>query len=232
MAAKVLDVPGVGAVKIYKRKGNRNLNLRLDKNGEIRVTMPPWLPYAAGASFAASKISWIASQKSGLSAALKNGQPIGKAHHLYFESSRQTESIKTRLKDSSATVIYPSSLDLQNLSVQQAAKKLANRALKKQAEQLLPGRLAELAASGGFRYKSLSCRNLSARWGSCDSKTNITLSIYLLLLPWELIDYVIWHELSHTLVMRHGPDFWQELGRHVNDTKALRREIRLRRPSL
>ncbi|MET0779204.1 MAG: M48 family metallopeptidase [Candidatus Saccharimonadales bacterium] len=39
------------------------------------------------------------------------------------------------------------------------------------------------------------------------------------------MDYVIFHELTHTKVMQHGAPFWQELERHVPGAKALRKEI-------
>lgn len=231
MATKTVEVVGLGEVKIYKRKGNRNISLRLSPGGQIQVSLPSWLPYAAGASFAASKAQWIASQKTQLAGKLTDGQIIGKAHHLYFEKSSVSGRIHTKLKDNRAIVILPEAMNGQDEAVQQAAKSVGRRALRTQAEQLLPARLAELANTGDFKYQSVNFRSLSARWGSCDSKTNITLSIYLMLLPWQLIDYVIWHELTHTRIMRHGPDFWRELERHVPDAGNRRRQIRNYRPS-
>ncbi len=49
------------------------------------------------------------------------------------------------------------------------------------------------------------------RWGSCSSKKVINLSYYCLFLPEHLIDFVILHELSHTIKMNHGEGFWKLL---------------------
>lgn len=49
------------------------------------------------------------------------------------------------------------------------------------------------------------------RWGSCTSKRNINLSLYLMMLPEHLINYVILHELTHTIELNHGQRFWQIL---------------------
>jgi predicted metal-dependent hydrolase len=51
-------------------------------------------------------------------------------------------------------------------------------------------------------------------------------------LPWELIDYVILHELVHTVVMAHGPKFWDELDKYVNNLAAKRKAIRSHQPAL
>ena len=70
----------------------------------------------------------------------------------------------------------------------------------------------------------------SGRWGSCDSKRNIVLNLYLMELPWELIDYVLFHELTHTEVLRHGPDFWSAMKRVLPDVQRRRKAIKSYRP--
>ena len=81
-------------------------------------------------------------------------------------------------------------------------------ALRKQAQLTLPLRLQSLAAARGLRFQKVSIRKSRTRWGSCSSKGNISLSLYLMLLPPHLQDYVMQHELSHLVEMNHGPRFW------------------------
>ncbi len=49
----------------------------------------------------------------------------------------------------------------------------------------------------------------------------------LVVLPEELLDYVILHELVHTRIGNHSSDFWKELNRLVGNAKAL--DLRLKR---
>ena len=84
-----------------------------------------------------------------------------------------------------------------------------------------------LAVKYGFSYNAVSLRNSRTRWGSCSNRKNISLSIYLQLLPTHLSDYVLLHELCHTVEMNHSATFWALMDK-VTDGRArsLRRELR------
>ncbi len=101
------------------------------------------------------------------------------------------------------------------------------RHLTKQAKQALPQRLHELAQKHGFSFNRVTVRNMHTRWGSCSAKGNIGLSIYLLMLPEHLRDYVMLHELCHTRQMNHSPKFWALLDSLIEGRSGLyRREMR------
>ncbi len=80
-------------------------------------------------------------------------------------------------------------------------------------------RLRELARQHGFIYHGVTIRNQKTRWGSCSHRKTISLNAKLAVLPPDLRDYVILHELAHTRVHNHSPAFWHELERHVSGAK-------------
>ena len=86
---------------------------------------------------------------------------------------------------------------------------------KAAARRTLINRLEELADWHGFTYNRVFIRNQKTRWGSCSAHNNINLNIKLSLLPDELIDYVILHELLHSRVKNHSREFWGEMDRLV-----------------
>ena len=231
MSTKQLFIPEIGPVHAYKRRGNRSLRLSLAANGDIRVSLPPWLPYKAAETFVRSKAGWIAANRQPKSSRLlQHGQTIGKAHRLTFEQRADAGRVTTRLTQNQVRISYPMHHTAQTPAVQQAAEAAAIRALRKEAEALLPQRLQTLAAQTGFNFASVQVKQLKSRWGSCSSSQEITLNLFLMQLPWHLIDYVLVHELVHTKVMRHGAPFWAEFERHVPTVRRLRAEIRNYQP--
>ena len=79
--------------------------------------------------------------------------------------------------------------------------------LRKKAREYLPIRLDYFAGKHGFRYNRLFLKNNRSNWGSCSIKGNINLNISLVLLPQELSDYIILHELCHLKYPNHGREF-------------------------
>lgn len=228
MAFKKFMLDEQTEITVYKRRTNRSLRLSVAANGEIRVTIPLWAPYQAGVSFAKSRQAWIATQAPAKSI-VRDGQAVGKAHHLQFVPTSASKP-SSRIKDNRVVVRYPFESDLSDELVQKVAITACERALRQQAEELLPGRLAELAEKHGFSYKSVSIKKLKSRWGSCDQHRNIVLNLYLMNLPWDLIDYVLLHELTHTNVLRHGPDFWSAMAKVLPAVAERRREVRRYQP--
>lgn len=98
--------------------------------------------------------------------------------------------------------------------------------LRAQAQEYIPLRVAEFAASAGFEYGHVRIKNISSRWGSCSVRKNLNFSLYLMRLEPRYIDYVIWHELCHTEHMNHGPAFWALLEKVCPSAKQRDKEMR------
>ncbi len=231
MAYKQFMLDEQTPVVIYKRRSSRSLRLTVAPTGEIKVSIPVWSPYRVGLEFARSRRQWI-NQQPRHDAVLRDGQPIGKAHRLRFVPTTGAQKATTRLRQNDVIVTHPVGQAVESPSVQAAARHAGIRALRQEAENLLPQRLAQLAEQHNFTYRSVTIKQLKGRWGSCDQHANIVLNLYLMQLPWEHIDYVLLHELTHTQVLRHGPDFWQAMERIVPDVKQLRKAVREHQPVL
>ncbi len=190
-----------------------------------------WAPYRAGVNFAFSRQAWIRTQLP-IVRLLQQGQPIGKGHHLQFASQNTLIKPTGRVGVMEVVIRYPASLDRGDPQVQKIAQAACVRALRVQAEQLLPQRLASLATGHGFKYTDVSIKKLKGRWGSCDQHGHIVLNLFLMQLPWDLIDYVLLHELTHTVVLRHGPDFWHDLKLVLPDYSLRKKAMRDYHPIL
>ena len=85
--------------------------------------------------------------------------------------------------------------------------------LNTKALEYLPQHLDYVSAKLKLPYNSVSIKHQRTRWGSCSIKRNINLNQNLMLMPFELLDYVIHHELAHLKIMNHSSKFWKELSR-------------------
>ena len=232
MATKQIALPEIGLVTLSKRKNASNIKLRIDAKGNVSVSMPYWTPYDVGVRFVRSKLDWITEHQANSATQLAHGQHIGKNHRLVFEASPVAQKVTSRVDDSIVRITHPSACGITDPSVQSVAEKASIRALRAQAEDLLPGRLEGLAQQHGFDYRSVQVKQLTGRWGSCDAQRNIVFNLFLMQLPWTLIDYVILHELTHTNILRHGPDFWAAMRYVLPDVQIRRKAIKAYRPAV
>lgn len=106
------------------------------------------------------------------------------------------------------------------------AVEAAARIDRRSARDMLHGRLEALAREHGFTPGRLCVRRQGTIWGSATRQGRIQLNLLLAVLPPDLANYVILHELVHTRVRGHGRDFWAELGRFVPDLAGCRARLR------
>lgn len=216
-------------ISIVKSRRSKHMRISISPNGRARVSIPSWLPYRQGLEFARQKQDWILANN--LSTHILESGHIGKSHQLSFIQTEGTE-IKTRVSGNDIIIKVPHQAQFDDKAVQEKARKACIRALKTEANTLLPIRLQQLANKHSFDYKSLKIKHLNGRWGSCSSAKDITLNCLLMQLSWAEIDYVILHELVHTTNMSHDKEFWSKLDSLIGNMRAIKQQIKERRPIL
>jgi predicted metal-dependent hydrolase len=216
MNVKHVEVAGIGTISIYKRRGSQSLRLSISGPGKIRVTIPAWASFSSGLAYAERQAEWIHAHQPSPAPSLASGYRVGKEHQLLFMRSGAISKPAKRLSKATIIIKYPLTLSQESPVVQALAAKASVEALRDEAENLLPGRLRDLATDHGCSYHGVQVRKLKGRWGSCDSKKLIVLNLFLMQLPWPLIDYVLLHELAHTSHMNHGPNCFANKLRRTN----------------
>ncbi len=134
-----------------------------------------------------------------------------------------------RCENDTYTIFIPQKMDLDAPRYQMFCNNALAEVLRHRAQRILPVRLATIAERFGLRYERVCIKNVRTRWGSCSSLGNINLSLWLMLAPTPLVDYVICHELAHLNEMNHGPRFWAQVDKLCGEKgrgKALEREMR------
>jgi predicted metal-dependent hydrolase len=102
----------------------------------------------------------------------------------------------------------------------------AIRELKREASAALPPHLHRLAAHHGLVVSRVSVRNQRSRWGSCSPSGHICLNWRLMLMPDEVRDYVLIHELMHLRRLDHSRHFWRLVAHACPGYQDARRWLR------
>ena len=71
-------------------------------------------------------------------------------------------------------------------------------------------------------YQNIEIGNQKTLWGSCSRKKNLKFDWKLLMLPAEVVDYVIVHELGHIKKMNHSSSFWREVKKVMPEYRECR----------
>lgn len=79
--------------------------------------------------------------------------------------------------------------------------------LRREARAYIPATLERLAREHGFNYTSLRISSAHTRWGSCSGRNGISISLFVMLLPEHLREFILLHELCHTRYHNHSKAF-------------------------
>ncbi len=220
-----------GAITIRKSSKATQVKLRVAPDGTLKASMPVYAPL-----FLLKRL--IKTSRPELRTMLeqarpvtsyKDGQQIGKSHTLLVREG----AILTATRNKQHIIVtLPLTKTLRDPIVVKAIREVVIAALRVEAKSYLPKRLAYLAKQLGCEYERVRFSHASSRWGSCSSTGTISLNIALMKLPFELIDYVIIHELAHTKQMNHSDKFWYLVAAGDPLYKQHRKLLKMEAPSI
>ena len=220
-----------GTITVRRSARATQVRLRVAPDGSLRASMPVYAPM-----FLLKRL--IKSSRPQLRKMLEHslpqteyhdGQQIGKSHTLIVRSATRLAVGRSKQH---ITVDLPPTLALNSPEVVKKLREVVISALRLEAKSYLPKRLQYLANQHGFVYDKVRFSHASSRWGSCSSSGTISLNIALMKLPFELIDYVVIHELAHTVEMNHSEAFWALVARGDTQYKQHRKLLKQESPSI
>ncbi|WP_435187960.1 M48 family metallopeptidase [Pseudothioglobus sp. nBUS_23] len=191
--------------KIIRSK-RKTLSLTINENAELIIRAPKRLSIEKIQDFINEKENWINRKKRLIENQIKDVTSnhnkllyLGTLFPINVEQNASKELFFTG-EEFIANSIEPDSLSL-------SIKKWYKNKFK---EIALP-RVAYFANKHNLMVNQVRIKNQKTMWGSCSSKNNINLNYLLLMAPMGVIDYVIVHELVHTIHRNHSTDFWDSV---------------------
>lgn len=226
----IIDDDEFGRITIRRSGNSRAMRATVAPNGTLRVSVPAYAPiFMVKRMIQSSRSDLRKLFSSRPSIVLSNGMSVGKSHTLL---ARSGPSFNLQTKGLQLIVTLGPDQSLDDRSVIESVREQMRKLLRKEAKAHLPRRIAYLAQSYGYEFTSLRFTHASSRWGSCNSKRAISLNIALMNLPFELIDYVLLHELAHTIHLNHSKEFWDEVAKTDTRFRAHRTQLKQYNPDI
>jgi predicted metal-dependent hydrolase len=228
----VLDIPGIGAVTVRRSQRAQRISIMVRPFVGVTVMLPRRAPVGTVHAAVRRHRAWL----------LRHIAKVQEVERSLVVTDQQTrlfrlrvvpalvDAVETLWDGAEVLISYPLGLAPTCEDVQREVRRALVAVYREEARTLLPPRVRDLAARCGFTVNRITVKNLRSRWGSCSVRGNINLSIHLMRLEDELIDYVILHELVHTRVRSHGPEFWNALDALLPGARALDRRLCTQRP--
>lgn len=191
----------------------KHARLRVHEDGSVHLFVPNNFTDDDVAKVLDLKAQWIASkqqyfQQKGKILLRRNELLLFGNRYAYYYSSRYTN--KVVVNDESKTI--QARRNLLDIPTQE-------KWLKYVAGIYIRPRVAELSENLLLPFNRLFIRSQKRKWGNCSADKNISINWRIIKAPEFVIDYVIIHELCHTLIMKHTVKFETLLNSHCPDYK-------------
>lgn len=126
-------------------------------------------------------------------------------------------------------------IDNKRLSIEQQNKCRKNdplseeriEELKLQAKEFIPKRISYWIDIMNINPPKVKVTHTTTKWSSCTVRNNICITYLVMLLPQELIDYIIVRELIHIVIKNNNDNFYRELSKYIPDYKERSAKLKL-----
>jgi len=222
---KTVNYHTIGKVSFVRKMSARSLRITVRPHDGVLVTCPFYISFQTAGRFVEDKIGWIRKQQERLNRVEKRivryneDTEFRTRDHVLSIGTHEKSTIKAIVRNGIIRINYPAHADVGDERIQRVIRRAIHAVLKIEAVKYLPGLTDRLAREHGFKYDQVTVRNNKTRWGSCSARNRISLNIHLVRIPQHLQEYVVLHELCHTVHRHHQKPFWQLLDR-ITDGRA------------
>ena len=230
---KIVDYPPIGKIEVCTKRNCNGIRYVVSEKYVRIYTVPSLLKSIFPVPD--DKIQWILQNKAKF-------EKKAEEKFLYdIDTELDTFSFKfkfavepklvnkfsARIENGVTTMFIPADFDFQNSKHQSVIKNVLKHFLIIEGKRILPEKVQFFAKKYNFKFSEVKITSARSRWGSCNAKKRIALSCFLLLLPENLIDMVIIHELCHTEQMNHSVNFYARLRGILPNLDELNKAIKI-----
>ena len=199
------------------RSNRRSIALEIQSNGLLVVRAPKCTPHSFIEKLLEEKQEWITEKQELISERQNRIQPkqythgeefyyLGKEYRLDVEEGR------------SVPIVFDERFIVSSL-YEDKIKALITLWYKYEAKRFISERVKQIADFNNISFNKIKITSAKRRWASCTSRRNLNFSWRMIMLPPEVLDYIIVHELAHLNELNHSRKFWIEVEQMMPDYK-------------
>lgn len=195
-----------------------SLSLQITRHGQLIVKAPVFLPISLINRFVVSKSSWITKHMSKFKEipVKKKIRYLDGEEFLYLGNTYRLRVGKFKEIGITDTLNFPNFLKFR------IEKEMTEWYMNK-AKKLITDRIIFYAEKMGVTYKSIYFSDTISKWGSCTRDNILQFNWRLIMAPILVLDYVVVHELAHTVEKNHRAGFWEIVSRYKPAYKQYRK---------
>lgn len=205
---------------IYSNR--KTMSIEVKPGGRVIMRVPTGIRKSAINRFALEKSDWIRQAKAKMANAFSDNTK--QAYHdgasIFYLGRRwrlnHASKVKNGLDFKAERGFY-----LQQDRLDQA-EKLLIKFYRNETRRLVNEKIDIYAEIWGLNASSVRITSAKSRWGSCNARNGLNFSYRLALLPKEMVEYIVVHELAHTRHHNHGRGFWELVGMMLPDYQTRR----------
>lgn len=215
---RIINIPEIGEVHLTKAgRSRKNFNIYVLPDGIVKVSMPQGSTYKDARKAVINLKGRIIQKK-------EKQKNLKSAFTVFDRDSKfntRFHSLNIIAEEGNSRYFYwakeklivniPFNEDIKTEYNQNFIRHAIETTWRREALTIIPEKTKNIALQYDFKISGISITKAKQRWGSCSSKNKLNFSLYLMRLPDELIDYIIMHELCHTVHRNHGEGFYKLL---------------------
>ncbi len=203
------------------RENRKTLSIMIDRQGEMHIKAPKNYPLKDILEFVKQKQKWISSKQNEIKKVNENNKDfLDYSKILYLGQTYEPVFAQT-----DAPVLQDNLFLIPEKYAGNMRNKLS-KWLKERAIGVVENRLLYLSNLFNLDFSSVKLINSRVRWGTCDSNHNLSFNWRIIMLPPNLVDYIIVHELAHLKEMNHSKMFWYAVSKMMPSYDIERKKLK------
>ena len=203
--------------KIIKSK-RRTLSLSINENAELIVRAPNQISNKRIEEFIIEKSKWINKNKNLMQSRI-NEMNNSDSNYLFLGTIYPL----IKVYENPNKIDFNGTEFITSIENQDKFKSSLKSWYKIKFKEIAIPRLNYFSDKYNLKINQVRFKNQKTLWGSCSSKNNINLNYLLVMAPMLVIDYVIIHELVHTVHKNHSENFWNAVEAIMPDYKKAKK---------